>query len=110
MCFFSFQTFKYVDKLAYFDHCCQISVEISDVWVCLIVLMTYRHIYYFVTYRHIYKVFCDLQTPFLFCDLQTLLENGKAGATATHFWVIWLYNVDPVEAKQITKTNFKKYF
>ena len=57
-----------------------------------------------------YIVFCDLQTHFLFCDLQTLLENGKAGATAKHLWVIWLYTVDPVGAKHITKTNFEKIF
>ena len=50
-----------------------------------------------------YIVFCDLQTCYLFCDLQTLFKNGKADATAKHWWVIWLYNVDPVGAKHITK-------
>ena len=57
-----------------------------------------------------YIVFCDLQTHFLFCDLQTLLENGIAGATAKYLWVIWLYTVDPVGAKHITKNNFEKIF
>ena len=45
-----------------------------------------------------YIVFCDLQTHCLFLDLQTLLENGKAGATAKNLSVIWLYIVDPVGA------------
>ena len=37
-----------------------------------------------------------------------LLGNGKAGATAKNLWGIWMYTVDPVGAKHITKTNFEK--
>ena len=64
---------------------------------------------FWLTYTF-YIVFCDLQTHFLFCDLQTLLENGKAGATAKYLWVIRLYTVDPVGAKHITRTNLEKIF
>ena len=35
-----FFTFNFVEKFAYFDHWYYISVEISDIWVSLIVLMT----------------------------------------------------------------------
>ena len=57
-----------------------------------------------------YIVFCYLQTHFLLCDLHTLLTNGKAGATAKHLWDIWLYTVDPVGAKHLTKIDFEKIF
>ena len=74
-------------------------------------------------------LFYDLQTHLVFFDLQTnfysilwltdifsifwltdTLENGKAGATVKHLWVIWLYTVDPVGAKHKTKINFEKIF
>ena len=56
-------------------------------------------------------LFCDLPTHCLFCDLHTLLENGKAGATAQILWIFILVTVDLVRAKyKKIKINKKKIY
>ena len=62
-------------------------------------------------YNALEQTFCDLHTHFfLFCDLHKLLEYGKAGAVAKNLLILDLCTVDPVRAKQISKTILKKYF
>ena len=50
-----------------------------------------------------------MYTHVLFRDLHTILENGKADASAHYLWTVRLGTIDPVGAKHTIKWILNKH-